>query len=75
MNQPLFSSCASSGIWSLLWQDMFLHSQGLVFLGAKREGSKDCFWLEVFLRLPFDIFTWKHVVSCCFCLCIRDTCG
>ena len=36
-----FSFCASSGIWSLLWQDMFLHSQGLVFLGAKMEGSKD----------------------------------
>ena len=63
--------CASSGIWSLLWQDMFLHSQGLVFLGAKREGSKDCFCLEVFLRLPFDIFTWKHVVS----VCVWDTCG
>ena len=61
---------ASSGIWSLLWQDMFLRSQGLVVLGAKREGSKDGFCLEAFLRFPFEQLIWKHVVLCCFCFCM-----
>ena len=54
------SFCASSGIWSLLWQDMFLRSQGLVVLGAEKEGSKDGFCLEVFLQFSFEIFTYTY---------------
>ena len=69
-----FSFCASSGIWSLLWQDMFLHSQGLVVLGAEKEGSKDGFCLEVFLPFPFEQLTWKHVLSW-FSVCVWSTSG
>ena len=60
-----FSFCASSGIWSLLWQDVFLRSQGLVVPGAEKEGSKDGFCLEAFLRFPFDLNMFCHVASVC----------
>ena len=59
------SFCASSGIWSLLWQDMFLRSQGLVVPGAEKEGSKDGLCLEVFLRFPLDLNMFCHVASVC----------
>ena len=76
LNQPLFSSCASSGMWSLLWQDMFLHSQGLVFLKEQRgRAAKTVFGLKYFSGFALKYLHGKmlfHVVSVLYVIEVVD---
>ena len=61
----LYFFCASSGIWSLLWQDMFLHSQGLVF-SSSREGGQQRLFLA-WSNSPVSLW-YICMETCCFML-------
>ena len=56
---------ASSGIWSLLWQDMFLHSQGLVVSRSNEGGQQRQF---LFWSISPVSFRTTFTETCCFML-------